>query len=108
MFPLFGLEATLRQSLGIGAIFTLVSLVRGYCCGEFSRRCGTVEEVKRDGWHEQGALAVVLDDERLTWSEGELVQQLGEKLYGKRDGAGEWLSGRATWSRSGSPRRRQS
>jgi hypothetical protein len=30
VFPLFGLEATLRQSLGIGAIFTLVSLVRGY------------------------------------------------------------------------------
>jgi hypothetical protein len=29
-FPLFGLEATLRQSLGIGAIFTLVSLVRGH------------------------------------------------------------------------------
>ena len=30
VFPLFGLDATLRQSLGIGAIFTLVSLVRGY------------------------------------------------------------------------------
>ena len=30
VFPLFGLEATLRQSLAIGAIFTLVSLVRGY------------------------------------------------------------------------------
>ena len=30
VFPLFGLEATLRQSLGIGAIFTMVSLVRGY------------------------------------------------------------------------------
>ena len=30
VFPLFGLEATLRQSLGLGAIFTLVSLVRGY------------------------------------------------------------------------------
>ena len=30
VFPLFGLGATLRQSLGIGAIFTLVSLVRGY------------------------------------------------------------------------------
>jgi len=28
--PLFGLEATLRQSLSIGAIFTLVSLARGY------------------------------------------------------------------------------
>ena len=30
VFPLFGLQATLRQSLGIGAVFTLVSLVRGY------------------------------------------------------------------------------
>ena len=30
VFPLFGLETTLGQSLGIGAIFTLVSLVRGY------------------------------------------------------------------------------
>ena len=30
VFPLFGLEATLRQSLGLGAIFTLVSLARGY------------------------------------------------------------------------------
>ena len=30
IFPLFGLEATFRQSLGIGAAFTLVSLVRGY------------------------------------------------------------------------------
>ena len=30
VFPLFGLEATLRQGLGIGAVFTLVSLVRGY------------------------------------------------------------------------------
>ena len=29
-FPLFGLGGTLRQSLGLGAIFTLVSLVRGY------------------------------------------------------------------------------
>jgi hypothetical protein len=30
VFPLFGLEATLGQSLGIGAVFTGVSLVRGY------------------------------------------------------------------------------
>jgi len=30
VFRLFGLEATLRQGLGIGAVFTLVSLVRGY------------------------------------------------------------------------------
>ena len=30
VFPLFGLDATLSQSLGIGAVFTLVSLARGY------------------------------------------------------------------------------
>jgi hypothetical protein len=42
------------------------------------------EEVKRDGWHDQGLLAVSIDDERLTWPERELVKQLGEKLYGKR------------------------
>lgn len=42
------------------------------------------ERVKRDGWHEQGLLAVRLDDERLTWPERELVRQLGDKLYGER------------------------
>jgi len=42
------------------------------------------DRVKRDGWHEQGMLAVSVDDQRLTWPERELVRQLGEKLYGKR------------------------
>ena len=42
------------------------------------------EAVKRDGWREQGVLAVAVDDERLTWPEQELVRQLGEKLYGRR------------------------
>ncbi len=42
------------------------------------------EEVKRDGWREQGMLAVAIDDERLSWPERELVRRLGEKLYGKR------------------------
>ena len=42
------------------------------------------ERVKREGWLEQGLLAVSVDDERLTWPERELVRQLGEKLYGKR------------------------
>ena len=40
--------------------------------------------VKRDGWKEQGLLAVAVDDDRLTWPERDLVRQLGEKLYGKR------------------------
>jgi hypothetical protein len=41
-------------------------------------------QVKRDGWKEQGLLAVAIDDDRLTWPERELIRQLGEKLYGKR------------------------
>jgi hypothetical protein len=44
------------------------------------------DQVKCDGWKEQGLLAVSLDDQRLTWPERELVRQLGEKLYGKRLG----------------------
>ena len=43
------------------------------------------EQVKRDGWKEQGLLAVAIDDDRLTWPERELVRQLGERLYGKRE-----------------------
>ena len=42
------------------------------------------EDIKRDGWVEQGLLAVDVEDRRLTWPERELVKQLGERLYGKR------------------------
>ena len=42
------------------------------------------EQIKRDGWREQGLLAVAEDDTRLSWPERELVRQLGETLYGKR------------------------
>jgi len=52
---------------------------RGY--GGTSR---DAEKMKRDGWYEQGVLAIGLDDHRLTWPEQELIRQLGEKLYGKR------------------------
>lgn len=44
------------------------------------------EQVKRDGWREQGVLVIAEDDPRLTWPERELVKQLGSKLYGKRSG----------------------
>jgi len=44
------------------------------------------EQVKREGWREQGVLAVSVEDDRLSWPERELVRQLGEKLYGKREG----------------------
>ena len=42
------------------------------------------EQVKREGWHEQGLFAVSVDDERLSWPERELVRQLGNRLYGPR------------------------
>ena len=42
------------------------------------------DRVKRDGWRDQGVLAISIDDERLSWPERELVRQLGEKLYGPR------------------------
>lgn len=44
------------------------------------------EQVKREGWREQGVLVIAEDDPRLTWPERELVKQLGSKLYGKRSG----------------------
>lgn len=47
------------------------------------------ERVKRDGWREQGVLAVNVNDPRLTWPERALVEQLGAKLYGKRPQGGE-------------------
>ena len=42
------------------------------------------DQVKREGWREQGVLAVSVGDDRLTWPERELVRQLAEKLYGKQ------------------------
>ena len=40
------------------------------------------EQVKREGWREQGVLVIAENDDRLTWPERELIRQLGEKLYG--------------------------
>lgn len=42
------------------------------------------EEVKRDGWREQGLLVVDPNDQRLSWPDREFLRQLGEKLYGPR------------------------
>lgn len=42
----------------------------------------SAEQVKQDGWRDQGVLVIAIDDQRLTWPERELVRQLGQKLYG--------------------------
>jgi hypothetical protein len=50
--------------------------------------CGGVrrapEEVKREGWHELGVLVINEDDHRLSWPERQLIRQLGERLFGRR------------------------
>ncbi|OHC75207.1 MAG: hypothetical protein A3G18_09645 [Rhodospirillales bacterium RIFCSPLOWO2_12_FULL_58_28] len=40
------------------------------------------EQIKREGWKEQGVLVIAEDDRRLTWPEREVVRQLGVRLYG--------------------------
>lgn len=42
------------------------------------------ELIKRRGWKHQGVLVVSAEDERLDWMERELLQQIGNRLYGKR------------------------
>lgn len=41
VFPMFGIDVTLRTNLGIGAWFTLISLIRSYVI----RRCFTKHEL---------------------------------------------------------------
>jgi len=42
------------------------------------------EAQKRAGWRRHGILVVAQQDPRLTWSEQELVRQIGARLYRKR------------------------
>ena len=44
----------------------------------------TPEQVKREGWREQGLLVVDADDPRLSWPDREMIRQLGERLYGRK------------------------
>jgi hypothetical protein len=43
------------------------------------------EHIKREGWREQNILVVEADDQRLTAPERQVIRQIGEKLYGKRE-----------------------
>lgn len=42
------------------------------------------EEIKRHGWRDQGLLVISPEDDRLNWMEREVLQQAGERLYGRR------------------------
>ena len=43
------------------------------------------EQVKREGWVNQGILVIAANDQRLSWPERELIQQLGNRLYGRSE-----------------------
>jgi hypothetical protein len=43
-----------------------------------------IEAEKRAGWREHGILVVAEEHRRLTWSEQEMVRQLGARLCGQR------------------------
>lgn len=45
------------------------------------------ETVKRDGWHETGILAVHPEDARLDVVEREIIERIGNRLYGPREAA---------------------
>ena len=54
--------------------------------GRLQPQVTDLEEVKRTGWREQQILVVSPEDERLDWVEREIVQRIGERLYGRRGG----------------------
>lgn len=40
------------------------------------------EEIKKDGWNNHRILVVQADDARLSWIERQIIEQLGNKLFG--------------------------
>jgi len=42
------------------------------------------EAVKKHAFHDQGVLVVDIKDLRIAWPERQILQGVGEKLYGKK------------------------
>ncbi len=53
--------------------------------GRLQPQVPDLEVVKRTGWRAQGILVVSPEDERLDWMERQLLKQIGERLYGRRE-----------------------
>lgn len=43
-----------------------------------------VEEVKVDGWNDHRILVVGADDTRINWMERQVIEQIGQRLYGRK------------------------
>lgn len=52
--------------------------------GRFVPSQMNIEDVKKQGFNEHGILVVAVDDQRLSWIERQIVEGLGNRLYGKK------------------------
>lgn len=43
-----------------------------------------VEEAKRDGWNQHRILVISADDPRINWMERQVIEQIGQRLYGRK------------------------
>jgi hypothetical protein len=43
------------------------------------------EVIKREGWRDQGILVISAEDQRLDWMERQILKQIAERLYGRRE-----------------------
>ena len=43
------------------------------------------EKIKKQGWKENQILVVNVNDERLTWPEEEVIKQIGNRIYNKKN-----------------------
>lgn len=52
--------------------------------GRFVPEQMDVEEVKADGWRDHEIFVIPLSDPRLGWIERQVIQQVGDRIYGRR------------------------
>ena len=43
-----------------------------------------VDQVCKDGWHDHKIAAIAIDDPRLRWPERQVIENVADRLYGKR------------------------
>jgi len=53
--------------------------------GQWQGQPRDAEAVKREGWRDQGILVINTEDQRLDWAERQILKQIAERLYGRRE-----------------------
>ena len=53
--------------------------------GEWQGQRPDPEDIKREGWQDQGILVISTEDQRLDWAERQILKQIAERLYGRRE-----------------------